>query len=231
MHTYKPIMQRAPSFLFRAGLFPDRTRDERLVCGRTFAFNAAMQDPPPPTTAALSPDDLLLAVGRARDRTAFAALFDHFAPRLKAYLRRLGADAAAAEELVQEVMLLVWRRAETFDPAQASAGTWVFTIARNRRIDALRREQRPEIDPDDPALVPDPVEPADRALETAQAAGRLRAALKDLPTEQAELLRMAYFEDKPHSAIAAERGLPLGTVKSRLRLALDRLRKVLREPS
>lgn len=214
-----------------SSFFPSPARHARLVRGRAFAFNAAMQDPLPPAAAAMSPDDLLLAVGRARDRAAFAALFEHFAPRLKAYLRRLGADAPAAEELVQEVMLQVWRRAETFDPAQASAGTWVFTIARNRRIDALRREQRPEIDPDDPALVPDPVEPADRALETAQDSGRLRAAIRELPPEQAELLRMAYFEDKPHSVIAAERGLPLGTVKSRLRLALDRLRKALRDPS
>lgn len=218
-----------------SSFFPLPGRHERLVRAPAFAFNAEMQDPPPPAAAAMSPamspDDLLLAVGRARDRAAFAALFDHFAPRLKAYLRRLGSDAHASEELVQEVMLLVWRRAETFDPAQASASTWVFTIARNRRIDALRREQRPEIDPDDPALVPAPVEPADRALEVAQANVRLQAALKELPPEQAELLRLAYFEDKPHSAIAAERGLPLGTVKSRLRLALDRLRKALRDPS
>ena len=214
-----------------SSFFPHCGRHERLVPALAFAFNGGMQDSPPPAAAAMSPDDLLLAVGRARDRAAFAALFAHFAPRLKAYLRRLGAYANAAEELVQEVMLLVWRRAETFDPAQASASTWVFTIARNRRIDALRREQRPEIDPDDPALVPDPVEPADRVLEVAQANGRLREALKDLPPEQAELLRLAYFEDKPHSVIATERGLPLGTVKSRLRLALDRLRKALRDPS
>ncbi len=214
-----------------SSFFPPPPRHERLVPARAFAFNAGMQDPLPPAAAAMSPDDLLLAVGRARDRAAFAALFGYFAPRLKAYLRRLGADQQAAEELVQEVMLLVWRRAETFDPAQASASTWVFTIARNRRIDALRREQRPEIDPDDPALVPDPVTPADRALETAQASGRLRAAIRDLPPEQADLLRLAYFEDKPHSVIASERGIPLGTVKSRLRLAMERLRKTLRDPS
>ena len=178
-------------------------------------------------------EDRLLAVGRDRDRAAFAALFGHFAPRLKAYLRRQGCDAAGAEELVQEVMLLVWRRAETYDPAQASASTWVFTIARNKRIDVLRREQRPEIDPDDPALVPalvpDRPESADRRLETRQSAGRLREALKDLPPEQADLLRLAYFEDKPHSVISAERGIPLGTVKSRLRLAMERLRKALRD--
>ena len=134
---------------------------------------------------------------------------------------------------MQEVMLLVWRRAETYDPAQASASTWVFTIARNKRIDALRREHRPEIDPDDPALVPALVperpDSADRRVELRESTSRLRAALKELPAEQAELLRLAYFEDKPHSAISAERGLPLGTVKSRLRLAVERLRKALRD--
>jgi RNA polymerase sigma factor (sigma-70 family) len=129
------------------------------------------------------------------------------------------------------VMLLVWRRAETFDPAQASAATWVFTIARNKRVDTLRREQRPEIDPDDPALVPDPVEAADVRVAADQTNRRLRAALKELPPEQAELLKLAYFEDMPHSVISARRGIPLGTVKSRLRLALDRLRRALREPS
>lgn len=183
----------------------------------------------PAAGAAQSFEDLLLAVGRRRDRTAFAALFAHFAPRLKAYLRRQGCDPGAADDLVQEVMLLVWRRAETYDPAQASASTWVFTVARNKRIDALRREQRPEIDPDDPALLPDPVPAADHRVESLQAGSRLRAALRALPPEQAELLRLAYFEDKPHSAISEERGIPLGTVKSRLRLAMDRLRKAMRD--
>lgn len=189
-----------------------------------------MQDTHTPLAdQAPSLEDLLVAVGRERDRLAFGALFGHFAPRLKTYLRRLGCESGAAEELVQEVMLLVWRRAETYDPAQASASTWVFTIARNKRVDSLRREQRPEFDPNDPALVPDADEPADRRMETRQSNDRLRAALKDLPPEQAELLRMAYFEDKPHSVISAENGIPLGTVKSRLRLAVDRLRKTLRD--
>ena len=174
-----------------------------------------------------APNDLLLAVARTRDRAAFAALFGHFAPRLKSYLVRLGAEGALADELVQDVMLTVWRRAESFDPARASAATWIFTIARNRRIDGLRREGRPEIDPADPALVPDAPEQADRALEGAQDTARLHAAIADLPAEQAELLRLAYYEDQPHSAIAQRTGLPLGTVKSRLRLALGRLRRTL----
>lgn len=214
--------------------FAEGRRTRPLVPRAAFPLNAPMQDIGSSDTGSdQTLEDRLLAVGRDRDRAAFAALFGHFAPRLKAYLRRQGCDAAGAEELVQEVMLLVWRRAETYDPAQASASTWVFTIARNKRIDVLRREQRPEIDPDDPALVPalvpDRPESADRRLETQQSAGRLREALKDLPPEQAELLRLAYFEDKPHSVISAERGIPLGTVKSRLRLAMERLRKALRD--
>ena len=180
---------------------------------------------------AAAPDlnTLVLTVARERSRPAFATLFGHFAPRLKSYLMRLGAEAGQAEELVQDVMLQVWHRAETFDPLQANASTWVFTIARNKRIDAIRRERRPEIDLSDPALVPEPVEPADRTLETGQENARLNAAIGSLPNEQAELLRLAYYEDKPHSTISAERGIPLGTVKSRLRLAVDRLRRLLRE--
>lgn len=185
--------------------------------------------PPDPSAEGRQPNDLLLAVARDRDRAAFAELFRHFAPRLKAYLTRLGAEGALADELVQEAMLTVWRRADGFDPAQASAATWIFTIARNRRIDGLRRESRPEVDPEDPALVPAPPEAADTLIEAAQETGRLQSAISDLPAEQAELLRLAYYEDQPHSAIAERTGLPLGTVKSRLRLALGRLRKALVE--
>lgn len=203
-----------------------------LVRRLRFALNGGMQErPSPPADTGPSPEELLVAVGRRQDRAAFAALFGHFAPRVKSYLRRLGCEAGAADELVQEVMLLVWRRAETYDPAAASAATWVFTIARNKRIDVLRREQRPEIDPNDPLLVPEPTESAHQRVESRQETGRLRAALKELPPDQADMLRMAYFEDKPHSVISAEQGIPLGTVKSRLRLAMDRLRKVLRDPS
>ena len=174
-------------------------------------------------------NELVLAVARERSRPAFAALFAYFAPRLKSYLIRLGAEAGQAEELVQDVMLQIWHRAETFDPTQATAGTWVFTIARNKRIDALRRERRPEIDLTDPALVPEPMEAADRSLEAGQENARLNAAIGSLPNEQAQLLRLAYYEDKPHSTISAEQGIPLGTVKSRLRLAVDRLRRLLKE--
>lgn len=173
--------------------------------------------------------DLLATLAERADRQAFARLFAHFAPRVKSYLRRLGAGDTLAEELAQEVMLTVWRRAHLFDRRQAGASTWIFTIARNRRIDAIRREKRPELDPQDPALVPEADDPADKQVEAGQKQEMLRRAVTTLPEEQAALLRMSYFEDKSHSAIAEELGLPLGTVKSRLRLALSRLRSMLED--
>ena len=172
---------------------------------------------------------LLLDVGRVRDRAAFEMLFHHFAPRVKAYLLRLGANVAQAEDLAQEALLLLWRKAAQFDPARASAATWIFTIARNLRIDAIRRERRPELDPDDPALVPDADPPPDAGLMRDDEDTRLRAAIARLPAEQAQVLQLSFFADKPHGAIAAELGLPLGTVKSWLRLAMMRIRTALGE--
>jgi RNA polymerase sigma factor (sigma-70 family) len=168
---------------------------------------------------------LVRAVGERRDRAAFAALFRHFAPRLKAFMRRLGSADDQAEELVQETMLMVWRRAESFDPTRASVQTWLYQIARNKRIDGFRRQGRPAPDPNDPAFVPDPEPSPAEQLEAAEAADRLRVALAALPREQADILYMAYFDHRSQSEIGAALGLPLGTVKSRTRLALDRLRK------
>ena len=177
--------------------------------------------------AEASAEDLMSAVAERRDRKAFVRLFELFGPRIKGYLIRQGADPASAEDLVQDVMLTVWRRAAQFDRNKAAASTWLFTIARNRRIDTLRRVRRPEIDPEDPALVREPDDPADRVVEAAQRRKSLHAAVAELPEDQAKLLRLAYFEDKSHSVIAAELSLPLGTVKSRLRLAMGKLRSAL----
>jgi RNA polymerase sigma-70 factor (ECF subfamily) len=146
---------------------------------------------------------------------------------VKAYLLRLGSEDTVAEEIAQEAMVTVWRKAATFDPVQASVSTWVFTIARNRRIDGLRRLKRADLDPEDPGLQPQAQPAADRLLYGSQREERLRRALKTLPEEQAEMIRLAFFEDKAHAAIASETDLPLGTVKSRLRLALTRLRRAL----
>jgi RNA polymerase sigma-70 factor (ECF subfamily) len=167
-------------------------------------------------------DALLGQVAAARDRAAFSALFAHFAPRVKAWLMRQGAPASQAEDLAQEALLTVWRKAALFDPAKASAGTWVFTIARNLRIDAIRRERRPELDPEDfaPDSPPDP----DAGIALADGEARLRVAMRQLPPDQIAVIEASFFADKPHSQIAAELGIPLGTVKSRLRLAMARLR-------
>jgi len=180
-----------------------------------------------PGQDAASLNALLIRVGEARDRAAFEMLFRHFAPRIKAYLLRLGAGAAAAEDLAQEAMLAIWRKAAMFDPAKASAATWIFTIARNLRIDALRRERRPEFDPNDPAFVPEAEPAADAGMVRADEDARLREAITLLSPEQAKVVELSFFADKPHSLIAQELGLPLGTVKSRLRLAMTHIRTAL----
>ena len=174
-------------------------------------------------------DALLTKVGRDKDKTAFAALFSYFAPRLKSFLLRLGTDMSTAEELAQEAMIMVWRRAETFDPKQAGASTWIFTIARNKRIDRLRRDGRPLPDMLDPAMMPDQPETGLEAVNRGEEEDKLRHAMKKLPEEQAKMIFAAYYEEKSHREIAEESGLPLGTVKSRIRLALTRLRANLDE--
>lgn len=167
---------------------------------------------------------LMDSIAQDKDVTAFTRLFEHFAPRLKAFVMRHGTDAAAAEEVAQETMLTVWRRAAAYDRRRAGPSAWIFAIVRNKRIDMIRRESRPELDPEDPLLAGDPPAQPDADAEHAQRSEILRRQMNALPTEQLEILRKAYFEDKPHSAISQELGLPLGTVKSRIRLALGRLR-------
>ena len=211
----------------------DRSADAGgwLVGRRPMTLNGVMVQG---TSDQATPDEATLrgwiaAIATDRDRSALAALFGHYAPRLKAYLLRRGCEPGMAEEVVQEVMVTLWRRAETFNPAFASATTWIFTIARNKRIDLVRRERRPGLDPEEPALQPDAGQPVDHRLEVEQDSERLRTAMRSLPEEQRSLLEQAFFEDKAHSAIAQETGLPLGTVKSRIRLAMSRLRKQLQD--
>lgn len=174
-----------------------------------------------------SMEELMLAVSSRRDVDAFEVIFKHFAPRVKAYMAKLSADTQTAEELMQETMIAVWNKADQFDVAKGALSTWIFTIARNQRIDAVRRARRPEFDPTDPAFVPDEEQPADLRIAERQSASQLRAAMADLPKEQSTLLELAYFEESTHSAIAKKLNLPLGTVKSRLRLAFNKLRAAL----
>ena len=170
-----------------------------------------------------------LAVARDADRQAFASLFKHFAPRVKAYLVRLGTADGLAEELAQEAMVMVWRKAPQFDAARASASTWIFTIARNLRVDHFRRLGNRATDDDgyeaDDHPDPQPL-PEDRFDVERQEDG-VRKAMQLLSPEQALVLRMSYYDDTPHARIASELGIPLGTVKSRVRLAIGHLRRIL----
>ena len=161
-------------------------------------------------------------ISGAQDEAAFAALFAHFAPRVKGFLMRSGADEALAEECAQDVMATVWTKAHLFDPTRASVATWVFTIARNRRIDTIRRQRRPE--PEDLGWGPEPEPEQADAMALQQESARLAKALAALPEKQRVLVERAYYGELSHSEIAEETGLPLGTIKSRIRLALDRLR-------
>ena len=164
-----------------------------------------------------------------QDRAAFSALFAHFAPRVKSYMLRLGSDNTHAEELAQEALATVWRKADRYDPSRAAASTWIFTIARNLRIDAFRRRNHPELDPNDPALVPDQPVSADTVVEQKQAAVRIREALAELPEEQREVLKLSFFDDQTHTEISETLGIPLGTVKSRIRLGFGRIRTTLED--
>lgn len=168
--------------------------------------------------------DRLRQVADKRDKAAFGELFAFFAPRVKAYLLRIGADDSQAEELAQEVLVTVWRKAHLFDRTKASPSTWVFRIARNRRIDALRRMAKPDLDPHDPSLSPVEDIAPDEAVSASEREEAVRLAMRDLPQEQLLLLRMAFFEGLSHREIAERAKVPLGTVKSRLRLAFSKLR-------
>lgn len=207
-------------------LFDLRSRPDRIAAGQ--AERALHVEP----VSAAERAHWLRLVAQNGDREAFVALFRYFAPRVKAYLLRLGLPASRAEELAQETMLLVWRKAAQFDPQTAAVSAWVFTIARNLRIDAARRDRLAEAEA--AAAAADPLEDAppplpETLLDSARQAERVREAVAQLPSEQAEVIRLSYFDERPHAEIERALGIPLGTVKSRLRLAMARLRTMLDE--
>lgn len=189
---------------------------EKVSVGRTFGRSEMSEQ-----------TQWMLSVRDARDKSAFAKLFDHFAPRLKGMLMRGGLQAGLAEEVVQDTMLSVWHKAHLFDPHRAQVSGWIYQIARNRQIDVLRKERRPV--PEE--LKGDDVQEEDAlhivALE--QEASRLRRALATLSAEQRVLVEQAYLGDLSHSELHARTGLPLGTIKSRIRLGLKRLRRELED--
>ena len=171
--------------------------------------------------------DLLFRVGNGRDRAAFAEIFDYFAPRLKSFMMRKGASAELAEDLVQETMIAVWSKAALYSPERGAASTWVFTIARNLRIDRLRRESSAHFTDLEGFDAPSEDMPGEEALNRSQEDAHVARALAQIPAEQRELLILSYVEDVPQSMIAERLKLPLGTVKSRMRLAYRRMRKLL----
>ena len=166
--------------------------------------------------------ELIKKVETLKDTSAFEELFNHFAPRVKGFLMKSGADPQMAEECSQEVMATVWRKAHLFNPARASASTWIFTIARNKKIDAFRKLKRPE--PEQLYSEQDYEPDQEEVVELQQESERLATALGELPQKQRILIEKAYLGELSHSEIAEITGLPLGTIKSRIRLALEKLR-------
>lgn len=167
---------------------------------------------------------LMQRISLNRDVAAFELLFKDFAPKVKAYMSKLTSDRLLAEELMQETMVTVWKKAALYDPSKGPPSSWIFRIARNLRIDAIRREKRPEFSPDDPALVPEEEISADECIERQQSAEILKKAMELLPKEQLCLLKMSFYDDVSQSEIAKKMNIPLGTVKSRMRLAVEKLR-------
>ena len=182
-----------------------------------------------PAVRAHELDDLLTAVGARRDGEAFTVLFDHFRPRLHAQMVRRGLAPFAAADVAQDVMETVWRKAHLFDRHKAPASAWVFRIAHNRCIDVGRRSRERSCATEDLVEIPDLAASSEAHVEAAQREQHVHAALGALPQEQFKMVQLAFFEGLSHASIAARTNLPIGTVKSRLRLAFSRLRNLLHD--
>ena len=195
---------------------PYRGKRENSAAYRTSTLTSSVASSEPDWPALVS------RIHLDRDKAAFAKIFAHFAPRVKAFLMKGGSGETLAEECTQEVMATLWQKAHLFDPARASVATWIFTIARNKKIDALRKQRRPE--PEDLPWGPEEEPDQMDVVAMQQESERLAKAVQDLPEKQRLLIQQAYFGELSHSEIAEETGLPLGTIKSRIRLALERLR-------
>ena len=176
-----------------------------------------------------SHSDLLARVGTSQDRDAFATLFEALAPRVKAYMMKLGATPDTAEEITQETFVKVWRKAAQYDPNKSSAATWAFTIARNVRIDTLRKENRPALDPNEPMLVPDEPQTPFQEIEKSNVVDRVTSSIAEMSVDQREVIQLSFMVGLSHQEIANRLQIPLGTVKSRLRLSFEKLRLSLGE--
>ena len=166
-------------------------------------------------------------IANDRDEAAFDVLFRYFAPRIKSYCLRLGADPSGAEEITQEAMVSIWRNAAQFDPSKASPSTWIFTIARNLTIDRFRKTRRPQFDPNDPALVPEDEPTPDRLIEQTEKQENVRKIMDTLSANERAVLMLSFYENLSHGDISKQLHIPLGTVKSRIRLAFTKIRSTL----
>jgi len=173
--------------------------------------------------------DLLQRVAQSRDVEAFRELFEFYGPRVKSYMMRQGADATTAEDLAQDTLLTVWRKAHLYSGEKGSATTWIFTIARNLRIDRLRREVSwqplPENQDEEASDAPDP----EQEVTERERRDKVRAVLATLPPDQSEVVVLSYVEGLSHTEIASRLDLPLGTVKSRMRLAYQKVKEAVED--
>jgi RNA polymerase sigma-70 factor (ECF subfamily) len=171
-------------------------------------------------------DDKILMerVARERDREAFQRLFLQFGPKIKALMMRSGSDAHSAEDLVQDVMLTLWRKAHLYAADRGSVSAWIFTIARNVRIDRLRRQSSRVYEDIADVDLEAPEADGEEVAETKQRDRLVGQALADLPPDQRRVVEMSFIQDMPQAEIARVLNLPLGTVKSRIRLAYAKLR-------
>ena len=186
-------------------------------------------DEVPPESLAEEQRALIGRIAASRDREAYKALFVYFGPRIKALMLKAGADHSMAEDLVQDVMMTVWRKVELYSPERGAVSTWIYTIARNARIDRLRRNSsRPYEDIEGMDFASDDPSSEEETFAN-QRIERVGQALAELPDDQRRIIELAYLHDKPQSEIADKLGVPLGTVKSRMRLAYGKLKVKLEE--
>jgi RNA polymerase sigma-70 factor (ECF subfamily) len=180
-------------------------------------------------SSGISESDLrsfLRDIGEVQDRVSFSNIFRYFAPRLKSFFVKLGCTESQAEEIIQEVMISIWTKAKTYNSDKSSVSTWVYTIAKNKRIDKIRKEKKHYSTETDESLeIPIPSIQEDEVISS-QISDKINKSISYLPKEQAELLKFSYFYEKTHSDIADGLKIPLGTVKSRIRLALSKMKNL-----
>ena len=213
------------AFAVRFAELPYRSKLARSRPEDIMVAKEILQDDPRPKASESA--ESISKIANDRDEAAFDVLFRYFAPRIKSYCLRLGADPSGAEEITQEAMVSIWRNAAQFDPSKASPSTWIFTIARNLTIDRFRKTRRPQFDPNDPALVPDDQPPPYHLVEQTEKQENVRKIMDTLSPNEKNVLMLSFYEDLSHGEISKQLSIPLGTVKSRIRLAFAKIRSTL----